>query len=77
MQLWDGGGPQAGSECLLASLTEALLGAIWHRTGVQSNGRGCYGAGETLQCPLLPKKGVVAKENVAKAKGSTRASEHR
>lgn len=77
MQPWDGGGPQAGSECLLASLTEALLGAMWHRRGVRSNGRGCYGAGETLQCIFLPKNRAVAKEHVAKAKGSTHASEHR
>lgn len=37
----------------------------------------CYGAGETLQCMFLPKNRAVAKEHVAKAKGSTHASEHR
>lgn len=33
--------------------------------------------GQERHCSVLPKNGVVTKEHVAKAKGSTRASEHR
>ena len=69
--------------CLLAGLNKALLRATQHGPWVRltphigGDGRGCYGAGVTPQCLLLPEHEAVAKERLAKAKGPALASEYR
>jgi len=67
--------------CLPAGLKKALLRAMRHRPWVKltpphirHDGRGCYGAGQMLQCLLLPEHKAVAKEHLAKPKGPACAS---
>lgn len=81
----DGAGPRQGASASRQDSASPCWGkrgtnhgSGWHLASrIRHDGWGCYGAGKTLQCLLLPEQQVVAKEHTAKAKGSPHALEYR